>query len=91
MENRNIFTAGIINGQYKKGTYYTPEGKTLTGIHVFTTLGRSLLPYSPPAAEYRDNPLLSPYQKQVHFRSLLKKPVGQWYSRFPQPHPVRPL
>lgn len=41
MENRNIFTAGIINGQYKKGTYYTPEGKTLTGIHVFTTLGRS--------------------------------------------------
>ena len=41
MANRNIFTAGIINGQYKKGTYYTPEGKTLTGIHVFTTLGRS--------------------------------------------------
>ena len=36
MANRNIFTAGIINGQYKKGTYYTPEGKTLTGIHVFT-------------------------------------------------------
>lgn len=38
MANRNIFTAGIINGQYKKGTYYTPEGKL---SRVFMFLQRS--------------------------------------------------
>lgn len=41
MANKNIFTSEITNGQYKKGTYYTPEGNVRSGIHVFTTLSRS--------------------------------------------------